>query len=338
MGRGVAYYACVAAVISVLVLSANTSFADFPRVCRMLAADGFLPEPFVYRGRRLTFSYGIVVLALLVGALLIAFSGVTDALIPLFAIGALSAFTSSQLGMVAHWHKSTEPGALRRLVLNALGLVATAGTLIIVLASKFLEGAWISVLLVVGLDVGFRRFRARRDALREATKTAGSLWLGPLQPPIAIVPLRRWDAPSLRAMRFALGISAEVIAVQVLTQDREVDELTARWDELAIRPLRGERAAPRLVVLRSAYRELYAPLLALVQETEAAHPGRPIAVVVPELIEAGWYHRLAYHHTARLLKGLLLFRGSSQTVIVSVPLHLRVTTRPHDQQEESSLR
>jgi len=128
---------------------------------------------------------------------------------------------------------------------------------------------------------------------------------------------------SVKAMRFALGIASEVIAVQVLTGDREVEDLTGRWDELAAKPVAASgRRAPALVILRSEYRQLYAPLVEYVTRLEAEHPGRPIAVVVPELVERRWYHQLLHNHTATMMRALLLLRGGPQTVIVNVPWYL----------------
>src|SRR5262249_11266439 len=136
-GRGAFYYATMAAVVAALCLSANTSFADFPRLCRLLAEDRFLPGTFAERGRRLVFSTGLLVLAVLAGALLVAFGGITDKLIPLFAIGAFLAFTLSQGGMVVHWRHSHEPGARRFMLVNGAGAIATGATLVVVSISKF---------------------------------------------------------------------------------------------------------------------------------------------------------------------------------------------------------
>lgn len=324
VGRGPLYYVTIASVIAVLAFSANTSFADFPRVCRMLAVDRFLPEPFEHRGRRLVFSHGIVVLGVLSAMLLVIFRGVTDRLIPLFAVGALSAFTMSQIGMVAHWRKEHGAHARRALVLNAAGAVATGSTLIVVLVAKLTEGAWISVAIVAGMFVLLAKVRAHYDFIARATATRSSLALGPPRAPIAVVPMRRWDAIALKAMRFAIGFADDVVAVQVLTGDREVDDLTSRWDSLAVEPLAAEgRKPPRLVVLRSEYRQLYAPLLDFVAQLEREHQDRTIAVIVPELVEAHWYDHLLHNHTASMMRALLLFRGGPQTVIVNVPFYLR---------------
>jgi amino acid transporter len=324
VGRGPFYYLTIGSIVAVLAFSANTSFADFPRVCRMLAADRFLPEPFVHRGRRLAFSHGIIALAVVSAILLIVFGGITDALIPLFAVGALSAFTVSQVGMVAHWRKRGGADARRAIMLNAAGAVATGATLVVVLVSKFREGAWISVALAVSMYVLFRNVRAHYEFVTRATATTESLVFGSPRRALAVVPMRRWDAVALKAMQFGIGFADNVIAVQVLTGDREVDDLTNRWQQLALQPARAEgRPEPELVVLRSQYRQLYAPLLDFVRRLEREHQDRPIAVIVPELVEARWYHHLLHNHTASMMKALLLFKGGPQTVIVDIPFYLR---------------
>ncbi|HVJ89268.1 MAG TPA: APC family permease [Labilithrix sp.] len=323
VGRGVFYYVTIGSVVTVLAFSANTSFADFPRVCRMLAGDGFLPEAFGHRGRRLTFSLGIVVLAAMSAGPLVAFGGITDALIPLFAVGALSAFTISQIGMVVHWRKQDGALVTRALVLNAAGAIATGATLLVVLASKFQHGAWISLTLIAAMILLFKKVRAHYDHLAKVTVATDSLTLGPALPPLAVVPMRGWDALTLKAMRFATAIADEVIAVQVLTGERSVDDLTDRWNALAVEPSRaGGRTPPRLVVLRSEYRELYGPLIDFVTQLEREHPERPLTIIVPELVERRWYRNLLDPHGASLMKALLLFRGGPQTVIVTTPFYI----------------
>jgi amino acid transporter len=322
-GRGPLYYVALASVAIVLCLSANTSFAGFPRLCRILASDGFLPEPLAHRGRRLVFSHGIVLLSLLAGSLLVLFAGVTDALIPLFAVGALGAFTMSQAGMVAHWRREQGAPARRALILNAFGASATGATMLVVLVAKFSEGAWISLLIIGVTLVLFKSTRRHYQLLARVTATTETLSVGPVRAALAVVPIRRWDGVALKALRFALGFAAEVHCVQVLTGDREVDDLSERWHELAVKPARRFGVEPpELVVLRSEYRALFAPLLDYVVQLERQHPDRQIAVIIPELVERRWYHLFLHSHTASLLKALLLYRGGPQIVIVSAPWYL----------------
>jgi amino acid transporter len=324
VGRGVLYHVTLASVIAVLVLSANTSFAAFPALCRFLAADRFLPEAFQHRGRRLSFSFGIIVLAVLAALLLIAFGGVTDALIPLFAVGALLAFTMSQAGMVAHWRKQEGPRAARARWLNGVGALATGAVLLVVLASKLAEGAWLTLLLIAGMILTFRRVKRHYDFVGRVTQAQAALELGPPQPPIAVVPLPRWDAISMKAIRFASGFAERVVAVQVLAGEAGEEDLTERWPALVGEPAQrlGVRA-PELEVLRSRYRQVMEPLLAYVLNLSRQNPQREIAVVIPELVEPRWYHYLLHSHTAAVLKALLRLRGGPQIVIVSTPWYLK---------------
>jgi amino acid transporter len=322
LGSGVPYTLTMASIFVVLCLSANTSFADFPRVARLLASDDFLTQTYGHRGRRLVFSHGILVLGVLSGILLVVFGGVTDRLIPLFAIGALLAFTMSQSGMVVHWHKRNVHGL--RLWLNAVGATATGMTVVLVLASKFTEGAWLSVLIFFALIALFVSVRRHRELIERATHTDAPLDFGPPRPPLAIVPVRRWDAVAREALQFAIGFAPEVVAVQVLTDDRVQDDLAQRWHELAEAPQRNAGIEPpKLVVLRSEYRQLFSPLLHFVSDLAEKRPDRQIAVIVPELVEPRWYRAIAHSHTSQVLKALLLYRGGPPIVVVSTPWYLK---------------
>ena len=277
----------------------------------------------MHRGRRLAFSIGILVLSVLSGLLLIVFGGITDALIPLFAVGAFLAFTLSQVGMLAHWLRQRVSHARGALAINVVGASATGLTLCVVLVSKFSEGAWFSVVLVAGMWLVFYGVRRHYDFVARTTATQATLDLEPLLPAIAVVPMRRWDAITLKALRFAVAMGGEVMAVQVLTEDRECDNLGASWPDLVERPAakRGQNP-PRLVVLKSRYRELYQPLLNFLSDLAKEHPEREIAVVMPQLVEARWFHALLHMHTASILRRLLLRKGGPQIVVVDVPWHM----------------
>jgi amino acid transporter len=323
VGRGPFYYVALSSILMVLALSANTSFAGFPRLCRFLAQDRFLPLGFMDRGRRLAFSRGILTLAGFAAVLLVAFGGITDALIPLFAVGAFLAFTTSQLGMVAHWKKQEARHARWCLVQNAAGAVATGATLCVIIASKFVEGAWISVLLFIGFVVLFRQVRKHYDFVDRATSPDEPLSLRPATPPLAVVPLRRWDAVTMKALGFAMGLAPRVVAVQVLTDSEVVEDLSGRWERLVGAPSREHgHEAPELVVLRSKYRRLYGPLIDFVHGLAKENHDRQIAVIVPELVERRWYHYLLHRNSASLLKSLLTLQGGPELVIVSAPWYL----------------
>ena len=212
IGRGFFYYVTIGSVLSVLALSANTGFADFPRLCRVIASDGFLPSGFAHRGRRLVYSQGILVLAVLSGGLLIAFDGITDHLIPLFAVGAFLAFTLSQAGMVEHWRRVGGEHAGKSMVINAAGAVCTAVTLVIVMVSKFAEGAWVVMLLVPLNVVMFYIVRAHYQKVGREVATDLPLNVDGLEPPVVLLPVRGWSAITRKALRFALKISTEIYA------------------------------------------------------------------------------------------------------------------------------
>src|SRR5467141_2112986 len=187
-GKGLFYYVSIGSILLVLALSANTAFADFPRLCRAIAQNNYLPHSFATRGRRLVYSQGIYVLAGLAGLLLILFDGGTDRLIPLFAVGAFLAFTLSQAGMVGHWKRVGGPGAKRSMIVNGLGAVATGITVVVVLVAKFVEGAWVTMLLIPGLLVVMGSVRRHYHAVSLETRSACALELNDLTPPLVILP------------------------------------------------------------------------------------------------------------------------------------------------------
>jgi hypothetical protein len=313
-------------VVAVLALSANTSFAGFPRLCRMLALDDYLPAEFAHLGRRLVYSQGIVILALLAGALLVAFSGVTDRLIPLFAVGAFLAFTLSQTGMVAHWRRTGDRGAAtrRKLWLNACGAVSTGAALLVIVAAKLTEGAWLAVLVVPAFVYLFSRIRRLNESIDAEVEVDGPLQLDQPPPPVIVVPLKRLDRVGRKALRLATSMSPDVHVLHVLTQEPNMDPLRARWHDYVERPFREAGITPpRLVEIPSEYREFFDPVLRYVRTLADENPRRYVGVFVPEMVERRWYHFLLHSHRATLLKGMLLLRGGPQVVIINTPWHLR---------------
>ncbi len=330
-GRGAFYYVSMAAILIVLALSANTSFADFPRVCRMLALNEYLPAGFAHRGRRLVYSHGIVILALISSALLVAFGGRTDRLIPLFAIGAFMAFSLSQLGMVVHWRRSGQPHIAGHLVLNGLGGLATAATLVVIAVSKFTQGAWVTILVLPPLILTFLSIRRRYKEMERETADNGPLDITALSAPVVVVPIRRLNRVARKALRLALALSEDVRVVQILDEEAGIKDLSRVWPDLVGKPCCDKNIkTPELVVLKPACREFYDPLLDYVRALASDHPGRSIAVIVPEFVMRRWYHFLIPHR-ATLMKELLLVKGGPQVVIVDVPWYLREEARnKHD--------
>jgi amino acid transporter len=321
-GKGVFYYVSVGSILLVLSLSANTAFADFPRLCRIIARDSYLPHSFASTGRRLVYSNGIYVLAVLTASLLILFGGVTDRLIPLYAVGAFLAFTLSQAGMVRHWQRVG--GAFHNKAVNGLGAVATGVTTVVVLTAKFTEGAWVTVLLIpLILFVMIWVRRHYREAAAE-TATQDPLDLKNLEPPIVITPLANWTKISQKALRFAYTLSHEIRAVHISAGDETEDAFCKEWVRFADAPAReAGLTPPELVVIDSPYRFVLTPILDYVLRVEAENPGRQIAILLPELVERHWYHYLLHNQRAEILKTWLLLKGNQRIVLVSVPWYLQ---------------
>ena len=289
----------------------------------MIALDRFLPDTFAIRGRRLVFSYGVVVLTLLSALLLIAFGGVTDRLIPLFAIGAFLAFTVSQAGMVQHWRRVGGPAARRSLWLNTLGASATGVTLVVVIVSKFVEGAWIAVLIVPLVVVMFRRIHRHYGQVAAQVADDQPLVLSETHHPIVVVPVQSWNKLTSRGLRFALELSDDVRALHILTQDSTISELTAVWEDLVGGPARATGLpVPRLILQKSTYRQFFAPFIDYVEQLRDHHPDRDIVVIVPDLVVTRWYHAFLHNNRGTVLRTLLRLRGGPRVVVVNVPFYV----------------
>ena len=322
-GKGFFYYLTIASILLVLSLSANTAFADFPRLCRAIASNNYLPHAFGYRGRRLVYTYGIVVLALLTAVLLIAFGGVTDNLIPLYAVGAFLAFTLSQFGMVVHWRKKRGPHWVKSALVNGLGGFVTGITVIVVLVAKFVEGAWITLLFIPLLIFFFRAVRRHYHAVSVATRTSEPVVpANHGQRPIVVLPVDRWSCILKQAIEFASRISPDIIAVHV--EPGEHSELLHEdWERYVEQPFRAAGAEPpTFTTLPSPYRFVIVPLVRFVLDLSDRHPDRRIVVVIPELVEDRWYEYFLHNQRGRLLEWTLLVRGNERIFTVSSPYHI----------------
>ncbi len=320
IGRGFFYYLTIGSVLLVLALSANTGFADFPRLCRVIAQDGFLPNGFAHRGRRLVYSQGILVLAALSGAILAAFGGITDHLIPLFAIGAFLAFTLSQAGMVAHWKRLGGEHARKSMAINAAGAVCTGVTLVVVLVSKFLEGAWVMCLLVPALLFLFYEVKTHYQKIGRELATNEPLDALNLEPPVVLLPMRGWSAISRKALRFALKISHEIYALHIAGDEQTMVALEDGWNRLVREPATNANLpAPKLVIIYSPFRRLYQPLIEVVSDLKKAHPDRDIAVIIPELVGTKWYHYILHNQTAAVMVAYLRMSGFRRVIVINVP-------------------
>ncbi len=319
-GKGIFYNLTMFSVLLVLCLSANTSFADFPRLCRMIARDDYLPHSLTTRGRRLVFSQGIWALSIFAALLLVLFGGVTDRLIPLFAVGAFLAFTLSQAGMVGHWWKTASGWkALHNGFINGVGALATGITVLVIVAAKFTQGAWVVVLLLPAAVLFMGRVRYHYEKADEEVALKGKIVLSAqkITPPIVIVPVDRWNAATVKAVQFALTLSPDVQAVHV-TCDADQDKAKG-WTE--DQPA-GSRV-PKLITLPSPFRLVVHPIVDYVLKVEKENPDRTIAVVIATMVERHWYHYFMHNQRGQALTALLLLGGDERINIINVPWYLK---------------
>ena len=322
MGRGWFYYVAIGSILSVLALSANTSFADFPRLTRAIAQKNYLPHVFQIRGRRLLYSHGIYALVGFTAALLIFFHGITDSLIPLFAIGAFLAFTLSQAGMVVHWKCHGGKGTRHRIIINGVGALATGATLLVVLVAKFAEGAWVTALLIPMLMVAMSSVKRHYERVAHDIAADHPIHLENLAQPLVIVPLDRWTRITEKGLRFAMKLSDQVQAVHVDAEECS-DEVKEMWERNVAAPIRRSgRTVPELVFLASPYRFILGPLVEYTLKVERENPDRQIAVLVPELVVKHWWQTPLHNQRAQLLKLLLLVRGNQRIIVINIPWYL----------------
>jgi amino acid transporter len=328
VGRNVFYYITIAAILLVLCLSANTSFADFPRVCRTVSQDGFLPAAFAVRGRRLVYTQGIVVLTVLAGTLLIFFNGVTDKLIPLFAIGAFLAFTLSQAGMVMHWSRSKDRNARLSAVVNGTGAVATAITFLIVIVTKFAEGAWLVVIVLPLLFILMLSIHRHYARIAREVAVSGPIRLEPPGKMIAVVPIDYLNVLAEKALQTAYGLSKDIHILHIQEEQSDRD-FSSEW-RVDVQPSIdcGGLPEPKLVILKSRYRKVITPILNYIWQLEGQNPETVIAVLVPQLIESRWYYGLLHNRRADILKSVLLLKGRNRILIINVPWNLEKELPP----------
>lgn len=316
VGQGTPYHYLVQiSTALLLVLAANTAFADFPRLASILARDRYLPRQFQYRGDRLAFSVGIVVLAALAAALIVAFAGSVTNLIPLYTVGVFVAFTLSQTGMVRHWWRlrDEERNWRWRAFFNGVGAIATGIVALVVGMAKFALGAWMVLVLIPVLIALMwaihRHYREVEEALALDRPDAP---LPPRDPPHVLVAVSRLDRAALQALAFARSISPDVTAVHVTDHPDEVQGMKQSWERWG-----GD---VDLVIVESPYRALIPPLLAYIDAMDKQDPRRPITVVLPEFVPRHFWEYFLHNQTALRLKLRLFFRPN--TIVVDVPYHL----------------
>lgn len=337
MGHNWFYYTTIGSILVALAVSCNTAFADFPRLCNLLARDNYLPHSMASRGRRLVFSVGIGGLALLAGVLLVVFRGVTDRLIPLYAIGAFTAFTLSQAGMVQHWRKHVGKGSGLSLVLNATGAVATGIALVVVVAAKFTEGAWLTLLVMPLLILLFRRTHNHYHKVELEVASDRPINLEHLEKPVVVVPIKGWSSITEKAIRFALLISDLIICVYVQVGESDISELQARFDECVVQPVKAQGLRPpTLEIIPSPYRILFRPMHGFIRKVLEEYPDRTIAVIIPELAETRWHQYLLHNQRATWLKAALLMWGENRVAVINVPWFLHKIPE-HEQLKQAKL-
>ncbi|MBB3659917.1 amino acid transporter [Rhizobium sp. BK650] len=326
-GYNAFYYVAMSSLLCILCLSANTSFVGFPRICRMVAADGYLPKSFAQPGRRLVFTAGILFLSAVAALLLVAFGGITERLIPLFAIGAFLTFTVSQVGMVVHWRRQAESHR-PKLAMNAIGAASTGAALIVILFAKFTEGAWITLIAIPVTMVLLKTIKKYYVSLENELRKPGPIVIEDVEPPTVIVVTEAWNRLSERAIKFALTLSPDVVAVHLIRlggpEMEERDQaLRETWREEVEEPVaaRGLKA-PRLMLIPAPYRELHEPLLKLIEKLDADAPERKVAILIPETVKDKWWQGALHMNRAGKLRSQLLKFGDARLTVATVPWRL----------------
>lgn len=311
-GTTAAYYGMQLATMAILVLAANTAYSDFPRLSYFMARDKFMPSQFTFRGDRLAYTFGIVTLGILSFAVLAAFGGETERLIPLYAVGVFTSFTLSQLGMVVRWQRLKEPGWHTSRLLNGLGAAATGNVAIVVAVTKFTHGAWMVIVLIPLLVLLFRAIHGHyTTASREMEVTATTAIRSEEVQLVAVLPIAALNRVTLQTLAYARSITEQVVVIHITDDEEEMRALHERWDEL--------HTDVPLVLIESPYRALVGPLVSYIVELQQQNPGATINVVLPEYVPAHWWEQVLHNQTALRIKASLLFRPG--IVVTSVPYH-----------------
>jgi len=313
-GSGFFYYLVQAATALILVLAANTSFADFPRLAGLIAQDAFLPRYFANKGDRLVFSNGIIILSVLAAVLIALFGGDTHRLIPLYAVGVFLSFTLSQSGMVVRWFGRREPGWQRNLVINAIGAAATFVVLVVITVTKFRLGAWVVILILPMLVYMFRSIHGHYVSLGRQLRVTPDC---PPPPPrrvqhTIVVPVSGVNNAVANTLEYARSLSGNIIVVHVALDPEAGQRVKKRWDEW--------NCGLPLVVVDSPYRELMRPLVEFIERVDRLDPDDIVTVLVPEFVTHKWWHYLLHQQTGMILRSALL--RHKRWVVTSVPYHL----------------
>ncbi len=321
-GSSALYYVIQATTLLVLVVAANTSFVGFPRLASVMARDSFMPRQLAVLGDRLVFSNGIATLTAVAAGLIVLFRGDTHLLIPLFAVGAFLAFTLSQAGMVVHWIKERERLWLLKALINGSGMLATGAALIVIAVSRFLDGAWIVVLLIPLMILGFRAInRHYRSIAAQLTLRGLPPSLKPMPEPRIVLPISGVHRGVIEAVRYARAISDNVTAVYVELEPGHGERVRRLWDEW------GLDQDAELEIVPSPYRSVLEPFIDFLERTDQEHnDGYLATVLLPEFVPAHWWEMALHNQTAWMIKLALLYRRrrfGKVRAIIDLPMYLR---------------
>lgn len=312
--KGIIYYTIQFATAVILILAANTSYADFPRLSSIIANDRYLPRQLSNRGDKLVFSNGILILGILSALLLVLFRGDTHLLIPLYAVGVFTAFTLSQTGMVKHWMNDRQKGWLKSAIINGIGGFVTGVVLIIISVEKFAQGAWIILIAIPSLVFLMREVKKHYQSVAAQLSTEGCLVdIADYQHHSVIIPISGMQQAVLGAIKYGKALSDDVTAVYVYIDPVETKKMKEKWDSLCM--------GVGLEILHSPYRSVTEPLMDYIDVIREKYKDGIITVVLPEFVPTKWWHHLLHNQTALFIKGLLLFKKG--VVSTSVPFHLK---------------
>jgi Amino acid permease len=318
MGRAVfgednpLYYVLQFFTAAILILSANTAFADFPRLSAVIAADGFMPRQLANRGDRLAFSNGIIALTIASAALLVAFDANVTLLVPLFAVGLFLSFTLSQAGMVVHHWRLREPSWRAGLAINALGASATAVVLVVILVSKFTEGAWVPTLVIPLITLVFLAIHRHYQKVTESLRVHPSD-LEEVVRHTVVVLVAGPTRPAVHALRYAQAMRPDhLFALTVVHDPQQRATIEKAWEHACL--------GVRLEIIEDEYRDLTEPIEEFLTRTDALWADDTLTVVIPEFVVHRWWEHLLHNQSALMLKARLLYRRD--TVVTSVPWHI----------------
>ncbi len=306
------YFLFQAATAGILLLAANTAFAGFPQIASILSKDGYLPRQLHNRGDRLVFSNGIIALAVVAGLLIVAFGGITTALIPLYAVGVFCGFSLAQYGMCRYHRREQQPGWKRGFVINLTGAITTGLVLLVVVVSKFTIGAWIPVVVIPLIAFALTRVKRHYDRVEQALRL-GDEYRSRRHTHTVVVLVGRVHRATMAALTYARSLAPDrLLALSVVVEGDEAASIQEEWEHYDI-------PVP-LKILSSPYRELATPVLQFLDELDAENDNDIITVILPEFVLTKWWEQLLHNQSALMLKGRLLFRRN--TVVVSVPYHI----------------